>query len=48
MSIKPVHIIAGICGLTVKGLVLLAVGLFIYDMIQIKKEERHAKRNRTA
>jgi len=44
MSIKPVHIIAGVVGLSVKGLVLLAVGLFIKDIIQLKKEEKNGRK----
>lgn len=47
MSIRPVTIVTGIVGLAVKWVILLAAGLFIYDMIQLKKEENHGRNNGT-
>ena len=37
MSIKPISVIAVVVGLAVKWVILLAAGLFIHDMIQLKR-----------
>jgi hypothetical protein len=40
MSIKPVAIVTATLGMAVKAWIALAVFLFLWDMYQLKKEER--------
>ena len=47
MSIRPISVIAMIVGLAVKWVVLLAAGLFISDVIRLKKEEKHGRNCRS-
>jgi len=42
MRFNPISLIAVIVGLAVKWLILLAAGLFIHDMIQLKRR-RHGR-----
>ena len=47
MSIKPIALVGVVLGSAVKLWILLAAGLFIYDLIQLKKEENHGRNNGT-
>ena len=38
MKINPLSIVGGILGLAIKWIVLLAVSLFVYDLIKFRKE----------
>lgn len=40
MNIKPVAIVTATLGMTVKAWIALAVFLFLWDMYQLRKEER--------
>ena len=47
MNVKPIALVGVVFGTAIKLWLLLAAGLFVYDMIQLKKEESNGRKRTT-